>query len=77
MSWKEIENRLRHGAKLVLTDDIPGGWCIAIRVPCASGRHVLIRVGRLPAWVGDPRPDDRRPLMAAVEMLIASPESLN
>lgn len=77
MSWKEIEERLQHGARLVLTNDIPGGWCIAISLPSACGRNVLVPVGRLPEWVGEPRPDDRRPLMAAIEMLMSYPESLN
>lgn len=72
MNWNDIQEQLQRGAKLVFTDDIPGGWCFAIYFPSADPeRKVLIPVQRLPKWAGEPRPDDRRPLMAAVEMLVS------
>ena len=79
MTWNEIEEQVQLGAKLVLTNDIPGGWYIAVHLPpdTTSGRKVLLPVQRLPDWVGVPRPDDRRSVIAAIEMLLATPESLN
>lgn len=79
MTWFEIEEQMQLGAELVFTNEIPGGWCFAIHVPSGvmSGRKVLMPVQRLPEWAGEPRPDDRRSVMAALEQLLANPRSLN
>ena len=74
MTWREVREHLRKGAKLVYTNDIPGGWSFAIRHDPEGlpRRAKLIQVERLPDWVGVPSPWDHRPILAALEMSISA-----
>ena len=76
MSWKEVRKHLRLGARLIYTDEIPGGWCFALlhNTPPAPGVPKLIKVEEIPRWVGVPNPSDTRPVRAALEMAIATEE---
>ncbi len=43
MTWKDAKERLRQGAQLVFTNDIPGGWCFAVLlsdIPGVPGFYV-------------------------------------
>ena len=46
MNWKNAEERLRQGAQLVYTNDIPGGWCFAVRLKDSPGHTKLVRIQR-------------------------------
>lgn len=74
MNWREVHRHLRHGAKLIYTNEIPGGWCFAVRHASdrLPGRSTLIPIQRIPRWVGVPNPFDPRPVLAALEMSIAA-----
>ena len=76
MNWQEVRRHLRRGAELVFTDDIPGGWCFAVRHrgPREWRRSKLVKVRGLPLWAGMPSLSDTRSVRAALEMAIATDE---
>ena len=70
---KDVQEYVRQGARLVYTNDIPGGCCLALRYrPTGSaGRAMLIRIGSCPGGIGLPNSADHGPILAGLEAWIA------